>query len=456
MICKMTAILLALALVFCCGSFLSAKTATSGSEIIIATVDVETPPEGALYKEAEAKLRNIPKDFNPDEAIKNGWQENQEMENVLSDNKEAIELFKRATMQRNDGFIFGKKPAALNAATELPKYLDALKLFKLLLLEARRHESKKQYSEAVSDYLAALRFMQHVSQQRFGIMMANIINVINTNTIYPCLRDAVKNNGFSRQQYQLLLDGLLSISRKQDFLEAAFNEEREFGRGTLRMIEPEAKKGATFEQLFSFGPKSSVNHKKYAARLNRMLDAEFFGEFYKQIDVKSEDIFDNLIVAARNNRPEPCEKKFADFRASLGSVEALEDSLLSAMGNSADSKESKLKIADIEAKIFLSVGIPQFTKIITRYHVFYNKFNTLTVAFAVKLYQMDNKVLPENLNQLVPKYLTIIPADTFNDFKPLAYAEEGNYFSISSKGAPKFEGDEKVQYDKGPIVFSLK
>jgi|GEM_PF-2303301 len=456
MINKIIAVFIMLSLICGSGLFLFAENITLSSGATIQGAPIEIPPEGALYKEAASKIRNIPNGFNPKEVIKNGWQENRELDNVLNDNKEAIELFKKATMQKSEGFIFGKKPLVLNATAEMPNYSGTIKLFKLLLLEARRYEFNKQYKEAASDYLAALGFMQHLSQQKFGIMMATVVNTMNINSIYPCLKDALKNNIFSKSEYQLLLDNLLSINNKQDFLEAALKEEKEDGVGTLRMMEAEAKKGATFQQLFSLGNESAANYKKYASKLNPMLDSEFFKEFYGQLEAKEDIVFNYVITAAKSNKVEACKKELAGFIDSLGSVQALEDNAFTLLEKNANDKDLKLKIADIEAKIFLIIGTPQFTKVITRYHVFYNKLNVLSVALAVKLYQLDNKALPENLNQLVPKYLKAIPPDTFNDFQPLAYKKSGNDFSILSIGAPKFEGDEKVPYDKGSIVFSSK
>lgn len=456
MINKVIAVFIILSLILGYGSVLFAENITLSSGATIKTEAVEIPPEGTLYKEAESRLANIPTDFKPDDIIKYGWKENPQLENILKDNKEAINLFKKATLQKSDGFIFGKRPGKLNAFTEIPSYIKKNQLFKLLFVEARMYESRKQYSEAMDDYLAALRFMCHLSRQRFGVMMSTMLNVIDMDMIYPCLKDVLKNNNYAKEDYKHLLDILLLIGNNQDLLKTALEEERDRSKGTLRLIEESAKNGATFKELFAINDEQAEKYKIYAVKLNSMLDSDFFKKFYKQVDSKDDDFFNIGIIASKNNNLEIYEKKIKEFQDSSEGIETLSNRLYSMLASNTEDKDLKLKVADIEAKIFVSIGVPKFLKVITRYHVFYNKLNILIVSFAVKLYQLDNGALPDNLNQLVPKYLSVVPSDTFNNFEPLSYKKDGNDFIVSSVGALKPASGDKVAYDTGAIIFSSK
>lgn len=450
-----------LSLICSSGSFLFAENITLGSGAVLQGETIQIPPEGALYKESVSKLRNVPEDLNPKDIMKYGWKEDQELENILNDNKEAIELFKKATMQKSEGFIFAKKPVVINATSEMPKYLDALMLYRLLLLEARRYEFKNQYAQASDDYVVALRFVHHLSQQKYGIMMAAIISSISIDAIYPCLRDAINNKNFTKKDYRRILDSLLLIKGEQDFLKSALEEEKEFMQGSSRLIEEGAKKQLTFKELFGIDEEFATNEQRlkyesHKKELTGMLDSEFFAEFFKQVDDANDSFFSAATKAAECNKPEIYEQKVDAFTKNIQKEMSPLAQIVSILGTATNNKSAKLRIADIAAQQLIIVGTPSFSRLITRYHVFYNKLDILIVAFAVKLYQVDNKALPEDLNQLVPKYLEAIPLDTFNNFQPLTYTKGGSRFTVSSKGAPRFEGDENIAYDKGPIIFSSK
>src|SRR5512135_2040878 len=102
--------------------------------------------EGA-YKDASAKLIEIPTEYNPTitDLLHNGWKKDWKITKIVNDNKEAIELFKKATSGESDGFIFGRRSPDLYKNIEIPSYSKEMQLFKLLLLEGKKYESKKMF-----------------------------------------------------------------------------------------------------------------------------------------------------------------------------------------------------------------------------------------------------------------------------------------------------------------------
>jgi len=74
--------------------------------------DVEIPSEGILYREASRKLTQPPEEINQlvRSVIDTGWREEEQLTKWLDNNHEAIELFREATMQPGDAFMFGKRP----------------------------------------------------------------------------------------------------------------------------------------------------------------------------------------------------------------------------------------------------------------------------------------------------------------------------------------------------------
>ncbi len=80
------------------------------------------------------------------------------------------------------------------------------------------------------------------------------------------------------------------------------------------------------------------------------------------------------------------------------------------------------------------------------------------VALALRLYRKENGRYPENLQQLVPKYLPFVPVDPY-DGKPIRYRKLEKGFKVWSVGGNrKDEGGVKVRdwWRKGDLVLESK
>jgi hypothetical protein len=79
-------------------------------------------------------------------------------------------------------------------------------------------------------------------------------------------------------------------------------------------------------------------------------------------------------------------------------------------------------------------------------------------ALALRLYRKENGRYPENLQQLVPKYLPSMPIDPY-DGKPLRYRKLQKGFKVWSVGGNrKDDGGVKVRdwQRKGDLVLESK
>ena len=346
--------------------------------------------ESRLYEQATAKLVAIPKDYNETitDILKNGWREDANIIKVINDNLASLELFRKATLETSDGYIFGKADK-FDVSSKLPNYRNYMQLFKLLMLEGRFNEAKGLQKEAQEDYLAATRFMIHVSQQKYGIMISTMVNSVSLDLANVCLEGSFPNDALYRDN---LLNNLKKLKSNQDFLEGAFKEEAEGLKNTARTFEEAAKKGATFEELFQISTtadspdKEQINqYRAKSKELTAMLDGEFFAEFYNQVDPRIDEFTEAAIRGAKENNSEIYENKIKDFHDSNNKLGKPLSYLLWSLGKTTiEGKSVKLVVADTMANVYLTIATPNFSKTIGKYWEFYNRLDVLISKFTEK------------------------------------------------------------------------
>ncbi|MCK9604316.1 MAG: hypothetical protein M0R66_08170 [Candidatus Omnitrophica bacterium] len=343
-------------------------------------------PEVSLYGQASAKLAAIPKNYNEAIAniLKNGWKENANIIKLINNNSASLELFKKAILEKSDGYILGRGPDKFDIFSRLPDYSKFTQLFKLLLLEGRLKEAKGLQKEAEEDYLAAAGFMIHVSQQRYGIMVSVIVNSLCLDLANACFGESFPGDALYRDN---LLNNLRKLKSNQDFLESAFREEAQGLKNTARTLEAAAKKGATFEELFQISAIDGADKeqvKKYRERskeLTAMLDGKFFSEFYNQVDFRIDEFTSAAILAAKENNAENYKNKIKDFQDSIDKTGKPLNYLLWSLNKAAvEGKEAKLIAAETMANVFLRIAVPDFSKAIEKYWSFYNRLNALIIT----------------------------------------------------------------------------
>jgi len=419
----------------------------------ILTLDL---PAVDLYHTIGTQISSIPYDSMPaiNEVIKNGWNEDEQVKSLLVNYAEVIEMFKKATKEPNEGFLFGEKPDEIDLTTPLPNNTKNILVIKLTLAQARFFEFNRQHEKAADNYLAAARFIRQLPGQRFPAMLYSLYQAVCLNIAQPCLIDSLKNKSFSKEYYNQLLEILLSIREKQDFLEKALEEESEIMTNSARMLERGTKEeGKSIAESMSIGMLGKDLAAEDADAYNEMRKieeekvnmTEFFDEFYKKIDTYNNELTLLAIVAAKNNNFTEYNNKIENFKKSLeGKVKfapiyTLKEMLLK--------RRSPTKIyASFMADAFLIAATPNFSKISTRYHIFYSKLNLFIAAVAVKVYENDNSKLPENLSQLQEKYYQEIPEDSFNSYKPINYKKVGTSFIVYSFGPDRKDDNARIVF----------
>ena len=459
-----------ISLLLCMTLFLSSFVGPAVSDERGAS-SIELPPEGLLYQEAGKKLTDFPADLRNtvNEIIRTGWRQDEKLVNFLLENKEAVALFKKATLQPNEGFIFGKRPEKLNADTEHPNYVGEINLFKLTLLEGKMHEAKGEYDQAGANYLTAIRFIHHLSQQRFSILLSMLIEGICLEMAAPSITESLQKGNFSRGYYNDLDQILADIVKNQDFLKGAFEEESEIMKNSVRMVESiveeesqKTKKDEEFRKAIGSIPFLQSQLKRW----NQNRKSEFFSEFYKITDSNLIELREAQIRAARENKIEVYKRKLrelekrppdltSNWRFFNSSVFALKQKIFGG-------KSFQQTLGHVVAKIFLSLGAPSYSKIIERYHIFHNQLHILVVGVGLKRYQMDHGALPDTVEQLVPNYLDQVPQDTFNQFRPLSYKRKAQGYIIYSFGPDREDDGGEITFDRknktnnqGDIVLFL-
>jgi hypothetical protein len=122
-------------------------------------------------------------------------------------------------------------------------------------------------------------------------------------------------------------------------------------------------------------------------------------------------------------------------------------------------------VAETVSDVLIEIASPHYEKLIPRYHAFLCELNVLRTGLAVILYQRERKRLPDDLGQLVPSYISAVPQDSFNGFKPMRYVKKGNDFKVYSFGPDDKDAGGSTNLDweaytadpsrnAGDIVFS--
>ncbi len=188
-----------------------------------------------LYQEAFQKVKEPPArgDLQIHQILldikENGWQDDARIISLLNDNREAINLFKRAAQQFSDGYILGKFNDAATRDGMPPnytqKYFRYLPLFNLVLIEANRFMTEEQYQAAQDGLFSVMGFMRHIAEQKEGGLMNSVFVLILENKIERLVVESLETKSFERPYYQKLLQSLLAFPGDQELAQKCLEEE---------------------------------------------------------------------------------------------------------------------------------------------------------------------------------------------------------------------------------------
>lgn len=388
-----------------------------------------------LYTKAGSMLTKLPEDFpnRVDILIKEGWSEvdSKEFGEIIAKNQEAIIYFKKATKIKNCDFTFGEH-IKKTVTSSMPQHLIGIMgLTRLIILEGKLYEKANKLDLALENYLYVLKSANHLGQQNDQSLLNKAMEIIVQRSVYVPLEQYVNREDINIQNCQTLLDNLISLRNEKIGLEKVFEEEKEMLKNYMRMLGEEAKE-----------------RKQY--------DENFYQRFYQEFDKLEDEYFGYLIAYFKENKPEKCKEKFKQLEDEL---EKQTQSLTLAW----EVLKHKMGFSNFPlllAKRIVLAG-SGYSDLITKYHVSLTELDILITAAAIKVYQLKNSKIPENLQELVPSYLTKLPEDPFNDFKPLRYERINKGWIVYSFGPDKQDDHGSIVYNegetkdnKGDIVFS--
>lgn len=391
-----------------------------------------------LYTKAGSMLTKPPEDFpnKVDILIKEGWPEvdSRELEEIIVKNQEAIIYFKKATKIKNCDFTFGKH-IKKTVTSPMPQHLTGiLGLTRLIILEGKLYEKANKLDLALENYLYALKSANHLGQQNDQILLNKIAEIIVQRRVYVSLKQYVNREDINIQNCQTLLDNLISLRNEKIGLEKAFEEEKEMLKNYMRMLGEEAKE-----------------RKQY--------DENFYQRFYQEFDKLIDEYFGYSIAYFKENKPEKCKEKFKQLEDELEKqTQPLTLVWEAIKGKMGFSNGIDFPLLLTKRIVLAGSGYPD---LITKYHVPLTELDILITAAAIKVYQLKNSKIPENLQELVPNCLTKLPEDPFNDFKPLRYKRIDKGWFVYSFGPDKQDNHGSIVYNEGEtkdnigdIVFS--
>jgi hypothetical protein len=366
---------------------------------------------------------------------------NDPLDALLAANERAIELFIQASTAANSGYMFGPKPEKLSVSMPAIKYGDHIKLFRLLLIDARVKSESGFLAEAERDLLGAAGFMLQVSGQKTNAVLSTLVHTLCLQKAFPLISGSIRGNSASPAYLNAMSAVLARNYAAMDSMRAALTEEGEIMKVTIR----EAINPVTAERESAKVP----FYRRFAVR--KLQDEEFFNMVYARYDAAADARTQAFIRAFADNDPAPAdafvEKQIAELAAKgkdpkpLGFMDGLKIGLTGG-------GEAKARMADAIVYSMTAAGVPQYGKLVARYHVSYSMLGVLRTALAVKATQRRARNrLPAGLENLVPDYIAALPKDPFNKFAPFTYLKSGKRFAVYGYGPDGADGKAARQMD---------
>ena len=300
-----------------------------------------------------------------------------------------------------------------------------------MLIEGRRWEKENRPDVALDDYLSVLRFANHLGQQKDFILLSKLLEIIVRRLAFASLEPYINREQLTTQDCRHLLDSLVSLRQQDAGLEGAFEEEQVIMKNTIRTL----KKKEWYNAFYNYE------------------------KMYNEFDRLEDEYLSDLVAAYRENRPEAYEEKVRRFGEQLDIDTKPFNIAWKALQGRLGLPEG-IDSPTLVSRILFAIAAPPYTKVITRYYASLSEFDALITAAAVRLYELENGQTPDRLQELVPTYLSKIPEDPFDDFKPLRYERREKRWIVYSIGPDREDNNGKLRYEEagsdkvGDIVVS--
>lgn len=366
------------------------------------------------------------------ETIKNGWKDdNDDLKEILSKNKESIDEFKKATQITQCEFNFQGTIEQMHERYSDSRLYRPLVIAKLVLIEGRLFEREGKLDLALEDYFSVFQYANHLSQQKKVTQNFKILEIILRKYLYFPLVEILNNKTMVSQDYKLILGKLISLRNEKAGLENQFNEWRETFRYLARSSLERAKKEKGQNAAYFIYDNAFLRYDNDA--------------FYKEYDALVDEFCLRLITAFKRNNVEEMRNQFNQEHG-IDKAEAKlrkkyfsygpGDNVFQAAQAIWNNWFISLSPSEAAKSYFNSISRDSISKTGT-YYFQQVKLELLILATAIKLYESENNKPLSELNELVPQYLAEIPKDPFNNFEPLKYEKKDKGWIIYSFGQDK-------------------
>lgn len=106
-------------------------------------------------------------------------------------------------------------------------------------------------------------------------------------------------------------------------------------------------------------------------------------------------------------------------------------------------------LTEFTSDVAIGLLFPGITSVIKAEDRIEQRWRALDIALALAAYHQDQGAYPESLNQLVPKYLSAVPADVFQD-KPPFYERTADGYRCYSVGPNQKDDQGRIAEDTPP------
>ncbi len=207
--------------------------------------------------------------------IKNGWQEDKELEELLNQNEVCFKEFKKGVLLKKCDFDFGKKYKYL-MQKHPPPFLKISHFSDLLLLKGRYLEKKGDFDKAIDLYLSLLTFTLHISQD--NSILSHLIALKIEKDICRILKDYLNSEKATKRNALKILNYLEDYKKQHFFMTQALEKEKEaFVSGLQMMVD-----NINTEQFNTEERKKALEFGKEILKQGHLLANYYYGLFVKQ------------------------------------------------------------------------------------------------------------------------------------------------------------------------------
>ena len=275
--------------------------------------------------------------------VKNGWQEDKELEKILNQNEMCFKEFKKGVLLKKCDFDFGKKYKYL-IQKQPPPFLKIRNLSNLLLLKGRYLERKGDFDEAIDLYLSLLTFALHISQD--NSILSHLIALRIEKNVYAILKDYLNSQKATKRNALKILNYLEDYKKQHFFIAQVLEKEKEFFISSLQMVVDDINT----EQKFN------IEERKKAL--------EFGDEILKQGHLLADYYYGLLVKAVKTNNEADWDAVSREIQSLQKEVESIGISW-GMVGDIVRKKQKELnkKLAHQIVKVVLFISFPNIEKV---------------------------------------------------------------------------------------------